>query len=69
MDRKNDSWWHYAQVTSKWSFIDVKNDEHTPKNGDSVIETIPWIGHLLMKNDEYTPKNGDFNKKNDEVIL
>ena len=51
MNRKNNwrdfpySFWH-TQVTSKWSFIDVKNDEHTPKNDDSVIETIPRIGHL-----------------------
>ena len=40
MTRKNDSFW-YAQVTSRWSFFDVKNDEHTLKNDDSVIETKP----------------------------
>ena len=27
VDRKNDSWWHYAQVTSKWSFIDAESYE------------------------------------------
>ena len=48
MNRKNYSWWNYARVTSKRSFINAENVEHTPKNDVSVIETIPWIGHLLM---------------------
>ena len=32
------------QITSKWSFVDVKNNEHRSKNDDDEItETTIWI--------------------------
>ena len=40
------NYWNYAL---NWSFIDAKNDEHTPKNG-----------HFYQKNDENILWSGDF---------
>ena len=68
MDRKNDSGEFplvilAAQVIIDFEVViyDVKNDEHTPNNGDLVIETIytlnwPFIDVKTMKIHQ---KNGD----------
>ena len=36
------------QITSKWSFVDVKNNEHISKNDDDeIIETTTWITRFI----------------------